>query len=355
MYLFAQPEPPINIMNYFIIGGIIVVIIIILFILFVFARFFRWWVQSWMTGAGIGILDLLGMTFRKVNPDVIVRSKIMAVQAGIDESQGVTSKGLEAHYLAGGNVPLVIRSLIAAAKAKLDLDFKLAAAIDLAGRNILEAVQTSVNPKVIDCPSRGLGKESLDGVAQNGIQLKVKARVTVRANLRQLIGGATEETIVARVGEGIVSAIGTAKTHSEVLASPDRISKTVLARRLDSQTAFEIVSIDIADINVGENIGARLQADQAEADMRVARANAEGRRAMAVAEEQEMIAQIEENRSKLVEAEAEVPKAIADAFRNRQLGLMEFYKLRNIQADTDMRTAIAKSGIGTVSKTGTAA
>ncbi len=267
----------------------------------------------------------------------------------------MTSKALEAHYLAGGNVPLVIRSLIAAAKAKLDLDFKLAAAIDLAGRNMLEAVQTSVNPKVIDCPSRGLGKESLDGVAQNGIQLKVKARVTVRANLRQLIGGATEETIVARVGEGIVSAIGTAKTHSEVLASPDRISKTVLARRLDSQTAFEIVSIDIADINVGENIGARLQADQAEADMRVARANAEGRRAMAVAEEQEMIARIEENRSKLVEAEAEVPKAIADAFRNRQLGLMEFYKLRNIQADTDMRTAIAKAGIGTVAKTGTAA
>ena len=342
-------------MNLIIIGGIIAIIIIILFILFIFARFFRWWMQSWMTGAGIGILDLLGMTFRKVNPDVIVRSKIMAVQAGIDESQGVTSKALEAHYLAGGNVPLVIRSLIAAAKAKLDLDFKLAAAIDLAGRNILEAVQTSVNPKVIDCPGRGLGKESLDGVAQNGIQLKVKARVTVRANLRQLIGGATEETIVARVGEGIVSAIGTAKTHSEVLASPDRISKTVLARRLDSQTAFEIVSIDIADVNVGENIGARLQADQAEADMRVARANAEGRRAMAVAEEQEMIAQIEENRSKLVEAEAEVPKAIADAFRNRQLGLMEFYKLRNIQADTDMRTAIAKSGIGTVVKSGTAA
>jgi uncharacterized protein YqfA (UPF0365 family) len=342
-------------MNYIIIFGIIAVIIIILFILFIFARFFRWWVQSWMTGAGIGILDLLGMTFRKVNPEVIVRSKIMAVQAGIDEGQGVTSKALEAHYLAGGNVPLVIRSLIAAAKAKLDLDFKLATAIDLAGRNILEAVQTSVNPKVIDCPSRGLGKESLDGVAQNGIQLKVKARVTVRANLQQLIGGATEETIVARVGEGIVSAIGTAKTHSEVLASPDRISKTVLGRRLDSQTAFEIVSIDIADINVGENIGARLQADQAEADMRVARANAEGRRAMAVAEEQEMIAQIEENRSKLVEAEAEVPKAIADAFRNRQLGLMEFYKLRNIQADTDMRMAIAKAGIGTVAKTGTAA
>jgi uncharacterized protein YqfA (UPF0365 family) len=335
--------------------AIIVIIIIGLFIMVIFARFFRWWVQSWMTGAGIGILDLLGMTFRKVNPEVIVRSKIMAVQAGISESQGVTSKTLEAHYLAGGNVPLVIRSLIAANKAKLNLDFKLAAAIDLAGRNVLEAVQTSVNPMVIDCPGKGFGKESLDGVAQNGIQLKVKARVTVRANLQQLIGGATEETIVARVGEGIVSAIGTAQFHSDVLASPDRISKTVLARRLDSQTAFEIVSIDIADINVGENIGARLQADQAEADMRVARANAEGRRAMAVAEEQEMIAQIEENRSKLVEAEAEVPKAIADAFRNGQLGLMEFYKLRNIQADTDMRSAISKAGIGNVAKSGAAA
>jgi uncharacterized protein YqfA (UPF0365 family) len=355
MCLFAQQELNPNIWQILGIVGIIAAAVCVLFVLFVFSRFFRWWMQSWMTGAGIGIWDLMGMTFRKVNPEVIVRSKIMAVQAGIGDNQGVTSKGLEAHYLAGGNVPLVIRSLIAANKAKFDLDFKLAAAIDLAGRNVLEAVQTSVNPKVIDCPSRGLGKESLDGVAQNGIQLKVKARVTVRANLRQLIGGATEETIVARVGEGIVSAIGTASTHSEVLASPDRISKTVLARRLDSQTAFEIVSIDIADINVGENIGARLQADQAEADMRVARANAEGRRAMAVAEEQEMIAQIEENRSKLVEAEAEVPKAIADAFRNRQLGLMEFYKLRNIQADTEMRTAIAKSGIGTVAKTGTAA
>ena len=209
---------------------------------------------------------------------------------------------------------------------------------------MLEAVQTSVYPKVIDCPGRGMGKESLDGVAQNGIQLKVKARVTVRANLRQLIGGATEETIIARVGEGIVSAIGSAKSHLEVLENPDRISKTVLARRLDSQTAFEIVSIDIADIDVGENIGARLQADQAEADMRVARAKAEGRRAMAVAEEQEMIAQIEENRAKVVEAEAEVPKAIAEAFRDGKLGIMDYYKLRNIQADTDMRSSIAKMG-----------
>jgi len=326
--------------------------VVLLIFAAVFARYFRLWIQSVTTGAGIGIFDLLGMTFRKVNPTVIVRSKIMAVQAGIGDQQGVTTKALEAHYLAGGNVPLVIRALIAATKAKItDLNFKLATAIDLAGRNVLEAVQTSVNPKVIDCPGRTQGnKESLDGVAQNGIQLKVKARVTVRAKLRQLIGGATEETIIARVGEGIVSAIGSSKSHLEVLANPDRISKTVLARRLDSQTAFEIVSIDIADVDVGENIGARLQADQAEADMRVARANAEGRRAMAVAEEQEMIAQIEENRAKVVEAEAEVPKAIAHAFNSGKLGLMDYYRLRNIQADTDMRSSISKVGLSTTGK-----
>jgi uncharacterized protein YqfA (UPF0365 family) len=337
---------------------IIAVVVIGLFglgiIFLIFARFFRLWIQSVTTGAGIGIFDLLGMTFRKVNPSVIVRGKIMAVQAGIGDEHGVTSRALEAHYLAGGNVPLVIRSLVAAAKAKLtELDFKLAAAIDLAGRNVLEAVQTSVYPKVIDCPGRGTGKDSLDGVAQNGIQLKVRARVTVRANLRQLIGGATEETIIARVGEGIVSAIGSAKSHLEVLENPDRISKTVLARRLDAQTAFQIVSIDIADVDVGENIGARLQADQAEADMRVARANAEGRRAMAVAEEQEMIAQIEQNRAKVLEAEAEVPKAIAQAFNTGKLGLMDYYKLRNIQADTDMRSAISKTGMTTTARKST--
>ena len=234
-------------------------------------------------------------------------------------------------------------ALVAARKAKFDLDFKLATAIDLAGRNVLEAVQTSVYPKVIDCPSRSTGRETLDGIAQNGIQLKVKARVTVRANLKQLIGGATEETIVARVGEGIVSALGSAKSHSEVLATPDRISKTVLGRRLDAQTAFEIVSIDIGEVSVGENIGARLQADQAEADMRVARANAEGRRAMAVAEEQEYIAAIEENRAKVVQAEAEVPLAIAQAFREGMLGILDYYKLRNVQADTDMRNAIPEA------------
>ncbi len=334
-------------------GQIITIVVIFiglffgLIVLAVFARYFRLWIQSKTTGAGIGILDLLGMTFRKVSPTVIVRTKIMAVQAGLGDETGITSKSLEAHYLAGGNVPLVIRAIIAAHKAKLDeLDFKLASAIDLAGRNVLEAVQTSVYPKVIDCPMRGTGRDSLDGIAQNGIQLKVRVRVTVRANLKQLIGGATEETIVARVGEGIVSAIGSAQSHGDVLENPDSITKTVLSRRLDSQTAFKIVSIDIADVDVGENIGARLQADQAEADMRVARAKAEGRRAMAVAEEREMIAKIEESRAKVVEAEAEVPKAISQAFREGTLGILDYYKLRNVQADTEMRTSIANAGVG---------
>lgn len=322
--------------------------------LVVFAQFFWLWIQSKTTGAGITIWDLIGMKFRKVNPNVIVRSKIMAVQAGLGEETGITSRALEAHYLAGGNVPLVIRAIVAASKAKIiDLSFKQATAIDLAGRNVLEAVQTSVYPKVIDCPSRGSGRESLDGVAKNGIQLKVKARVTVRANLQQLIGGATEETIIARVGEGIVSAIGSEETHGAVLENPDKISSKVLSRRLDSQTAFEIVSIDIADVDVGDNIGARLQADQAEADLRVARANAEGRRAMAVAEEREMIAQIEESRAKVVEAEAEVPKAISQAFRDGTLGISDYYKLRNIQADTEMRQAIAHP-VGGVPKTSAA-
>jgi uncharacterized protein YqfA (UPF0365 family) len=344
MFLLAAETPDILTPTMLVAG--IVALIFLGVVLVVFANYFRLWIQSFTTGAGIGIFDLLGMTFRKVRPEVIVRSKIMAVQAGLTEREyGITSKGLEAHYLAGGNVPLVIRAIIAAHKAKMtELSFKLATAIDLAGRNVLEAVQTSVYPKVIDCPARSSGRQTLDGVAQNGIQLKVKARVTVRANLLQLIGGATEETIVARVGEGIVSAIGSSKTHGQVLENPDLISKAVLARRLDAETAFEIVSIDIADIDVGENIGARLQADQAEADMRVARANAEGRRAMAVATEQEYVAEIEENRAKVVEAEAEVPKAISHAFRGGQLGIMDYYKLRNVQADTDMRTSIAKSG-----------
>jgi uncharacterized protein YqfA (UPF0365 family) len=326
--------------------GLVFVLIVGLALFAIVARYFRLWIQSVTTGAGIGIVDLIRMTLRKVNPTVITRSKIMAVQAGLYESEGITTKALEAHYLAGGNVPLVIRSMIAARKAKIiDLSFKRATAIDLAGRNVLEAVQTSVYPRVIDCPGQSSKRPSLDAVAKNGIQLKVKARVTVRANMEQLIGGATEETIVARVGEGIVSAIGSSETHAEVLENPDRISKAVLSRRLDSQTAFEIVSIDIADIDVGDNIGARLQADQAEADTRVARARAEGRRAMAVSQEQENIAKIEENRAKLVEAEAEVPKAMAEAFRSGRLGILDYYKLQNVQADTDMRGAIASASV----------
>jgi uncharacterized protein YqfA (UPF0365 family) len=325
--------------------GAVAALVAFLVFLAIFTRFARLWIQSVMTGAGIGIFDLMRMWFRKVNPTVITRSKIMAVQAGLDEDDEITTKALEAHYLAGGNVPLVIRSMIAAKKAKIiDLPFKRATAIDLAGRNILEAVQTSVYPRVIDCPGRDAKRQSLDAVAKNGIQLKVKARVTVRANLDQLIGGATEETIVARVGEGIVSAIGSAENHAQVLANPDRISKAVLARKLDSQTAFEIVSIDIADIDVGDNIGARLQADQAEADTRVARADAEKRRAMAVSHEQENIAGIEANRAKLVEAEAAVPKAIAEAFESGKLGVLDYYRLKNVQADTDMREAIAGTG-----------
>ena len=330
-----------------IICGLIAALLFGLFVFAVFARFFRYWIQSVTTGAGITIWDLLGMSFRKVNPAIIVRSKVMAVQAGIGDSAGVTSSALEAHYLSGGNVPLVIRALIAARKAKtMQLSFQQATAIDLAGRNVLEAVQTSVYPKVIDCPARDTTRPSLDAVAKNGIQLKVKARVTVRANLDRLIGGATEETIVARVGEGIVSAIGSADSHKQVLENPNMISKAVLARRLDSQTAFEIVSIDIADIDVGDNIGARLQADQAEADTRVARARAEGRRAMAAAAEQEMVAQIERSRAKLVEAEAEVPKAIAEAFKSGRLGIVDYFRLRNVQADTEMRSSLAGSGTG---------
>lgn len=325
--------------------ALVVAIVFFLILFLVFARYFRLWIQSVTTGAGIGIWDLIGMTFRKVRPDVIVRSKIMAVQAGLGEETGITSKALEAHYLAGGNVPLVIRAIIAANKAKnIPLDFRLATAIDLAGRNVLGAVQTSVYPKVIDCPGTNSGKDSLDAVARNGIQLKVRARVTVRANIRQLIGGATEETIIARVGEGIVSAIGSAEKHSDVLENPDRISKAVLARRLDSQTAFEIVSIDIADIDVGDNVGARLQADQAEADTRVARANAEGRRAMAVAEEQENLAAIEESRALVTQAEAQVPKTIAAAIQSGKLSIMDYYRLRNVQADTEMRNSIAGAG-----------
>ncbi len=342
MYLLAQePISPLHMI-------MIAVILIVLFAMFVmfaiFLSYFRWWIQSFFTGAKITFWDLVGMSFRKVKPSVIVPAKIMAVQARLQEPE-MTTKALEAHYLAGGNVPMVVRAMIAANKAKtIKLSFREATAIDLAGRNVLEAVQTSVYPRVIDCPARGSARRSLDAVAKDGIQLKVRARVTVRSNLQQLIGGATEETIIARVGEGIVSAIGSAETHNKVLENPDMISKAVLARRLDSQTAFEIVSIDIADIDVGDNIGARLKADQAEADTRVARARAEGKRAMAVAQEQENTASIEQSRAVLVAAESEVPKAMADSFRSGKLGILDYYKLRNVQADTNMRKSISGGG-----------
>ena len=281
-----------------------------------FAKYFKLWLRGFVTGARIGPLNLVFMSLRKVNPNVIVDSKIMAVQAGLKD---ITTDGMEAHYLAGGNVRRVIQSQIAAHRARIDLNWNTASAIDLAGRNVFEAVQTSVKPKVIDCPDPRRGRVTLDGVAKDGIQLKARARVTVRTNLSQLIGGATEETVIARVGEGIVSAIGSCKSHKEVLANPVLIAKTVLDKGLDAQTAYSIVSIDIADIDVGANIGARLQADQAEADMRIARAKAEERRAMAIAKDQEMLALTQENRAKVVLAEAEIPLAMADAYRNGNL------------------------------------
>jgi uncharacterized protein YqfA (UPF0365 family) len=285
--------------------------------LYLFFRYFKLWLRGFVTRAKIGPINLVFMSLRKVNPHVIIDAKIMAVQAGLTD---VTTNGLEAHFLTGGNVRRVIQSLIVAHRAKIALNWNTAAAIDLAGRNVLEAVQTSVNPKVIDCPDvRRAGRKTLDGVAKNGIQLKARARVTVRTNLAQLVGGATEETIIARVGEGIVSAIGSSESHKTVLANPQLIARAVLEKGLDSQTAFEIVSIDIADIDVGENVGARLQADQAEADVRVARAKAEERRAQAVAAEQEMVALTEENRAEVVLAEAAVPQGMAEAFRQGSL------------------------------------
>jgi uncharacterized protein YqfA (UPF0365 family) len=276
----------------------------------------RLWLRAYFTRVWVSPLTLMFMSWRKVNPTVIIDAKIMAVQSGIKD---IPIRQLEAHYLAEGNVLRVVKALIAASRAKITVDWNTAAAIDLAGRDLLEAVNTSVNPKVIDCPDQRNGRGTLDGVAKNGIQLKARARVTVRTNLGQLVGGATEDTIIARVGEGIVSAIGSCSTHSEVLANPMLIAKAVLAKGLDSQTAYEIVSIDIADIDVGDNVGARLQADQAEADMRIARAKAEERRARAVAKDQEMRALTVENQAKVVLAEAEIPMAMAEAYRQGAL------------------------------------
>ncbi|MBZ0107852.1 MAG: flotillin-like protein FloA [Candidatus Scalindua rubra] len=320
------------------IGVVIGAIFLLLFLLLIFK--YGWlYIQALSSGANVALLQLVGMTFRRVNARIIVDSRIMAKKAGLDYD----TPQLEAHYLARGNVPNVIRALIAADKAKIDLGFDMACAIDLAGRDVLDAVKTSVNPKVIDCPDPTKGRQTIDAVAMDGIQLKAKARVTVRANIERLVGGATEETIIARVGEGIVTTIGSAETHKKVLENPDSISKRVLEKGLDSGTAFEILSIDIADIDVGENIGAKLQSAQAEADKRVAQAEAEKRRAMAVAREQEMTAMVVENRAKVVLAEAEIPKAISQAFREGNLGIMDYYHLKNIQADTEMRTSISKT------------
>jgi uncharacterized protein YqfA (UPF0365 family) len=295
-----------------VIGGLLFLVFLI-----IFSRYIGLYIRAMVSGARIGPLNLVVMSLRKVNPQIIVDAKIMAVQAGLD---AISTREMEAHYLAGGNVQRLVRALIAAHRADIPLDWENAAAIDLAGRNVFEAVQTSVDPKVIDCPdARRYGRSTLDGVAKDGIQLKAKARVTVRTNLAQLVGGATEETIIARVGEGIVSAIGSCETHKEVLANPMMIARRVLEKGLDSQTAYEIVSIDIADIDVGDNVGARLQADQAEADVRIARAKAEERRAAAVAREQEMQALTQENRAKVVLAEAAIPQAMAQAFRSGNL------------------------------------
>lgn len=294
-------------------------VIVMSIIAIVYGRIF---IRAWFSSADVAISSLVGMGFRQVSPRVIVDAKIMAVQAGLDFNRktGISTQRLEAHFLAGGNVMGVINAIIAAQRAGIDLDFDRAAAIDLAGRNVLDAVSTSVQPKVIDCPDPARsGKTTLSAIAKNGVELKIRARVTVRTNLSQLIGGATEQTIVARVGESIISSIGSSDSHLTVLENPDMISKAVLARGLDAQTAFEIVSIDIADIDVGENIGARLQADQAEADTRVARARAEQRRADAFAAEQEMKAKVADNRASLVLAEAEVPKAMSEAFRKGNL------------------------------------
>ena len=308
-------------MLFFIAAVAVALVVLFVFALLVFS-YGKLWLQAFVSNARVSFLSLIGMSLRQVHARTIVDAKIMAMQAGVgtDPHTGITTRRLEAHYLAGGNVPRVIHALIAAHRADIDLDFDRAAAIDLAGRDVLDAVRTSVYPKVIDCPDpEKSGRSTLSAVAKNGVEMLVRARVTVRTNLSQLIGGATEETIIARVGEGIITSIGSAKDHLEVMENPDRISKAVLERGLDAHTAFEIVSIDIADIDVGENIGARLQADQAEADTRKAQALAETRRADAIAREQEMKANVALNRAQVLLAEAGVPQAMAEAFRSGNL------------------------------------
>jgi uncharacterized protein YqfA (UPF0365 family) len=315
----------------FIFLGILAVVLIS-----ILGKFLSLWFQAFVSGTPISLFNIIGMSLRKIPPRIIVNARINAYKAGLKD---ITVSDLETHYLAGGHVPEVVTALIAADKANISLDWRRATAIDLAGRDLRDAVQTSVNPKVIDCPSHG---GYMTGVAKDGIQINVRARVTVRTNIAQLVGGATEETIIARVGEGIVSAIGGSETHLQVLESPQRISKLVLEKGLDSSTAFLILSIDIVEMNLGENIGARLRADKAESDKRIAQAEAEKRRAMAVAMEQENLAKVQDRRAMLIEAQAQVPQAMADAFKSGKLGIMDYWRIQNMQADTEMRNAIAK-------------
>jgi uncharacterized protein YqfA (UPF0365 family) len=319
--------------------GLLLLVALVFFVILI--NFFGVWLRAKIADAPVGFAKLIGMRLRRVPVGLVVDSRITAVKAGLPTDTDL----LEAHYLAGGNVTNVVLALIAADKAGIPLDFNRACAIDLAikgtSKTVLEAVRTSINPKVIDCPNPASGKITIDAVARDGIGVKVRARVTVRSNLDRFVGGATEETIIARVGEGIVTSIGSAASYKEVLENPDRISKTVLAKGLDSGTAFEILSVDIADVDIGDNVGAKLQAEQAEADKVVAQAKAEMRRAAAVASEQEMKARVQEMRAKVVEAEAQVPLAMAEAFRNGNLGVLDYLKMKNIQSDTQMRESIA--------------
>lgn len=331
-----------TLMDYLAYAAMIIGGLVILGFCWVFLTFGRLYIQALANATRITFGELISMWLAKINGSLIVDTKIQAWKAGLNQ---ITTPELASHYQARGRVPNVIRALIAAQRANIPLDFRTACAIDLAGRDIVDAVNTSVNPKVIDCPNPASGRSTIDAVAKDGIQLKVKARVTVRTAIGRLVGGATEETVIARVGEGIVSAIGSSQSHKDVLENPDKISKAVLAKGLDAGTAFEILSIDIADVDVGENIGANLQAAQAEADKKRFQAEAEKRRAMAIAQEQENRAKIEENRALVVLAEAEIPKAIAEAFRNGNLGVLDYYRMKNVVADTTMRERIA-GGVG---------
>src|SRR5213080_1348101 len=338
--LFAEIPQTLQVIAWGVLGVLLLIVFVVLI------NFFSIWIRALFSGARVTYTELIALRLRNVPVGVVVDTRITAVKSGLN----VTIDDLSTHYLAGGSVEMVVLALIAARKAGIHLEFDRACAIDLAtkgtGKTVLEAVKTSVNPKVIDCPNPASGKNTIDGVAKDGIVIHARARVTVRTNLDRFVGGATEETIIARVGEGIVSTIGSADSYKDVLENPDRISKTVLSKALDSNTAFEILSIDIAEVDVGENVGAKLQAEQAEANKLIAQAQAEVRRAAAVAQEQEMVARVQEMRARVVEAEAQVPMAMAEAFRSGNMGIMDYYRMKNIQADTGMRDSIAGAGGG---------